>query len=126
MADAAQDGLTLLVVFLFLVLFLLIDLDFDDTAAVLLVVAQSFFMLLPLSGFYAMRAGRPTPASCHKIANHAIAAAGFVTLICMFTVKGSMLGVKLCTINLSLRAMEAMRIWQLHVRHRPQKAVHRF
>jgi hypothetical protein len=123
---AAYDVLTLVAIFALLVLGLLADVDTNDTSAVLLVVAQSLFMLLPIGGLNGMREGRPTQVTCAKITTHIVASLGFITLIAMFTVKEAALGVKLCFINLILRIGENVRIYQLHLRyvHPIRKAPH--
>jgi hypothetical protein len=125
---AGHDTLVLIVVFNFLLLALLSDVDTDDMAQLLLVVAQSLFMLLPIAGINGMVAGIPAQLTTAKCTTHAVASLGFVTLIAMFSVKGAALGVKLCSINLFLRMIENVRIYQLHLRYdRPvRKAAHRF
>jgi hypothetical protein len=85
-----------------------------DLPSWLLVLGQTFFMVLPLTGFWSMHAGRPSPISWIKGINHSVATLGFITLIVMFSMKGAWLGVRLCSINLGLRLLEWVRILQLH------------
>lgn len=113
----SRDVLMLAVIFALLLLSLLADVDTNNTAQVLLVVAQCLFMLLPIAGLNDMREGKPMQATRIKIRNHTVVALGFVMLIAMFTTKEATLGVKLCSMNLMLRFLENARAYQLHLRY---------
>ena len=85
-----------------------------DVPSILLIVGQALFMVLPLTGMYAMRAGNPASITWIKGINHTVATLGFIVLIAMFWTKKAFLGVQLCSVNLALRLIEWARIIHLH------------
>jgi hypothetical protein len=111
-----MDAVMFIVVYPTLLVVLLPELLAADGTHQIFIFAQAFFMLLPISGFYSMRAGNPTPATLIKCVNHLVATCGFITLVTMFTLQSKHLGIKLGSINLSLRVLENLRIGQLHLR----------
>ena len=90
--------------------------------AELLTAAQILFMLLPLCALFAMRSGTPVAANGPRIVSAAAAMTAFALLVAMFYQAASLLGVTLCGANLGLRLVEAVRLAQLHRRHRLQTA----
>jgi hypothetical protein len=116
MKGIVMDAFVFILVYPTLVAVLLPELLAADGTHQIFIFAQAFFMLLPISSFYSMRAGNPTPATFTKCVNHFVATCGFITLVTMFTLDSKHLGIKLGSINLSLRVLENLRVFQLHLR----------
>ena len=61
-------------------------------ADVLLTAAQSLFMVLPVTGLYLAREGKPTPVHAPKVIMMSAAITAFTLLVIMFSLSTKSLG----------------------------------
>jgi hypothetical protein len=87
----------------------------------LLTAAQLLFCILPLSSLFVMRTGAPMELHAPRVTAMVSASVAFALLVTMFALSGHALGVYLCSTNLVLRLIEALRYAQLCCRSKRSK-----